>query len=541
MYTLRLSVLSILVILLVGLFSGPDLQAKGKKKKKKHPPRAYCPTGTELLAKFEWKRRGYVFEKPEGNEGKVVLTGDETEVSWQSELPVELILLKGARDIDTLQVGGATHGAFNNHTLTTPSGKRADISNVQFCVRPSESGCQECKGKVTELTLQYTGSDTVYVKVKQKVRRRGKKKRKRYVTIFADTLAPNELFTLVGQDRKGTLGTEIRLFIEGQSRPVRIHTSCSQPIGPGVSFGDFLVVEAFSRKGGRICPQGVCAFDQGPPEVHFTMLDDAHIQVMVEDDVGLRAVDIGYSGGISLVASTLFTPGAPEAVFTFEIVDPGQDAVIQVVAWDLCGKAPCQEAVAPPVIHSIQVAPDRSYVEGTILDSLGVRNLEFFALVNAQVGGTDLVEGVQEVHFRIDKMDLTQRASFGLIVSNVCSAFILDPYFSSLPVLASRFRGDREDAFLDEKILPETFVFERNYPNPFREATVFRYTLPEEQRVELIIYDMLGRELSRLVSDVQAAGVHQVVFHAEDLPAGAYFYRFQVGDRVHVGQMVRVK
>ncbi len=524
---------AILITLLV-LLAGSSLYAHGRKKK---APKASCPVGTELLAKFEWKKHHYKFEKPEGNEDIVTLQGDATSANWSSTVPVELVLIKGARDIDTLQVGGSTQGSFDNHTLTTPSGRTADISTVQFCAVPSEQTCQECKGKVTQLTLQYTGTDTIYIKVTQKVKSKKRKRRKKKtVTIFADTLVANELFTLVGRDRKGTLGTEIQIYVNGSAEPLRIHTSCSQPIGPGLMFGDFLVVEAFSKRGGRICPIGACAWDQGPPEIAFTMVDDAHIQVTVEDDVGIRVVELNYSGGVNLVDTT-FAPGAPKAEFLFEIVDPGQDAIIQLVAWDLCGKAPCGTFAAPPTIANIQVASDGSYVVGTVTDTLGIQNLEFFNLINAELDYTDLTEGAKEAHFRINKINLSEKAVFGVLASNSCSAYVLDPSFSSLPELASRFRGDVER----DPFLPKALVLEQNYPNPFREATVFRYTLPEEVRVELTVYDVLGREVTRLVSDVQAAGVHQVIFRAGDLPAGTYFYRFRAGDRVLAGQMIRVR
>jgi hypothetical protein len=104
--------------------------------------------------------------------------------------------------------------------------------------------CGECKGKVTELTLQYNGSQTSLIKVEQK---------KPKVVVFEDTVDPNGQFTFEGADDKGTLSTEISIFVDGEPN-TKIHTSCSKPIGPGLVFGDFTVIEAFSLKGGLICP-----------------------------------------------------------------------------------------------------------------------------------------------------------------------------------------------------------------------------------------------------------------------------------------------
>jgi hypothetical protein len=94
------------------------------------------------------------------------------------------------------------------------------------------------------LTLQYTGDDPALIKVVQK---------KDSVEIFEDIVQPGELFTFVGEDKNGTMGTEIIIYV-GVVENTKIHTSCSQPIGPGLISGDFLVIEGYSLKGGLLCP-----------------------------------------------------------------------------------------------------------------------------------------------------------------------------------------------------------------------------------------------------------------------------------------------
>ena len=108
----------------------------------------------------------------------------------------------------------------------------------------SPEGCGECDGKITQLTLRYTGVEPVVVSVKQK---------KPSDEIFNDTVQPGEDFTFNGTDKKGTMGTEISLFVDG-TLDVKIHTSCSEPIAPGMSFGSFLIIDGYSRNGGRLCP-----------------------------------------------------------------------------------------------------------------------------------------------------------------------------------------------------------------------------------------------------------------------------------------------
>ena len=73
--------------------------------------------------------------------------------------------------------------------------------------------------------------------------------------VFADVVSPGQSFQFDGQDKNGTLGTEIKVFVDG-SLNTKIHTSCSQPIGPGLVFGDFVVVGGRSKDGGPLCTGG---------------------------------------------------------------------------------------------------------------------------------------------------------------------------------------------------------------------------------------------------------------------------------------------
>ncbi|GAB5518597.1 MAG: hypothetical protein RhofKO_08480 [Rhodothermales bacterium] len=76
--------------------------------------------------------------------------------------------------------------------------------------------------------------------------------------------------------------------------------------------------------------------------------------------------------------------------------------------------------------------------------------------------------------------------------------------------------------------VPATYVLERNYPNPFNPSTQIRYALAEPSRVQLVVYDVLGREVKRLVwNTAQAAGWHEISFNASELSSGVYVYRLE--------------
>jgi phosphatidylserine/phosphatidylglycerophosphate/cardiolipin synthase-like enzyme len=72
----------------------------------------------------------------------------------------------------------------------------------------------------------------------------------------------------------------------------------------------------------------------------------------------------------------------------------------------------------------------------------------------------------------------------------------------------------------------------QNYPNPFNPLTTIRFEVPVSQHVELSIFDMLGREVKVLYSDLAPAGIMAIDFNAEGLASGVYFYRLKTQDFV---------
>ena len=74
---------------------------------------------------------------------------------------------------------------------------------------------------------------------------------------------------------------------------------------------------------------------------------------------------------------------------------------------------------------------------------------------------------------------------------------------------------------------PASFRLHQNFPNPFNPQTVIRYTLDKPAQVSLVVYDLLGREVSQLVNEPQSAGEYDIIFEAGSLPTGMYIYQLQ--------------
>ena len=103
------------------------------------------------------------------------------------------------------------------------------------------------------------------------------------------------------------------------------------------------------------------------------------------------------------------------------------------------------------------------------------------------------------------------------------------------------FEGQITDIALSEEVVPTQFQLKQNYPNPFNGITTIEYALPRKSRVQLTVYDALGRRIRTLVDEEQAPGTYRVSFQADGLASGVYYYILQSGGQRFVRQMVLVK
>ena len=96
--------------------------------------------------------------------------------------------------------------------------------------------------------------------------------------------------------------------------------------------------------------------------------------------------------------------------------------------------------------------------------------------------------------------------------------------------------------------IPNEYEVSQNYPNPFNPSTKIRYGLPNESKVYLVIYNILGQEVVVLKNTTQGAGYHEVEWDASSLSSGVYIYRLTAesanGDKqefVKIKKMILLK
>jgi photosystem II stability/assembly factor-like uncharacterized protein len=85
--------------------------------------------------------------------------------------------------------------------------------------------------------------------------------------------------------------------------------------------------------------------------------------------------------------------------------------------------------------------------------------------------------------------------------------------------------------------LTHSFSLAQNYPNPFSSSTTIKFSLPELENVVIKVFNVFGDEIKTIVNKEFAQGQHEVVFSAEGLSSGAYFYRMTSGNKTIIKKM----
>lgn len=98
----------------------------------------------------------------------------------------------------------------------------------------------------------------------------------------------------------------------------------------------------------------------------------------------------------------------------------------------------------------------------------------------------------------------------------------------------------------DSGSLSEGCEFLQNYPNPFNSSTNIEYSLSKSSHVQMIVYNLLGREVRLLVNEQQKAGKHKIVWDGRDelgnlLNSGIYTIRMNADHEIHSKKIVYLK
>ena len=82
-----------------------------------------------------------------------------------------------------------------------------------------------------------------------------------------------------------------------------------------------------------------------------------------------------------------------------------------------------------------------------------------------------------------------------------------------------------------------------NYPNPFNTTTIIQYSIPKDEYVKLVVYDVTGKVVKELVNGQHqlGAGIYNIAFNASGYASGTYYYKIEAGEYKSTQKMVLIK
>ena len=158
-------------------------------------------------------------------------------------------------------------------------------------------------------------------------------------------------------------------------------------------------------------------------------------------------------------------------------------------------------------------------------------NLNHWSMNATIIGNFDVVDQSISPNFQTTGTWYDYFTSDSITVSDVSASIELEPgefhiYTSKkLPqpdVVISSVENEFNSTITD-------YSLEQNYPNPFNPTTTISYSVKEYDNVSLVVYDVLGRVVARLLDEPKNVGRYSVEFDASNLSSGIYFYTINSG------------
>ncbi len=89
--------------------------------------------------------------------------------------------------------------------------------------------------------------------------------------------------------------------------------------------------------------------------------------------------------------------------------------------------------------------------------------------------------------------------------------------------------------------VPQKIILSQNYPNPFNPKTSIQFSMPKSELVTLVIYNVLGMEITTLISENLTAGKHKYVWNASQFASGVYFYKLQIEKFTQLKKIILIR
>ncbi len=224
-------------------------------------------------------------------------------------------------------------------------------------------------------------------------------------------------------------------------------------------------------------------------------------------------------------------------------------------------------------VLAILVPEDWSFIDGTYDTPMGVGNMVLDTSAHPIWGDVDTViarpEGMKWINLLSDTgylhdANLVYEATVNLQVGKTTGDFQIGYLVTVNTVDILQFLNDQEndqqlagaDTSMNHAVtvtsvmgvketkldgVPSEYHLSQNFPNPFNPSTTINYSVTEGSKVDLIVYDLSGKEVAILVNGYKPAGNYSVNFSDNKLSSGVYYYRISTNGFTETRKMILMK
>ncbi|MBK7981275.1 MAG: T9SS type A sorting domain-containing protein [Ignavibacteriae bacterium] len=146
-------------------------------------------------------------------------------------------------------------------------------------------------------------------------------------------------------------------------------------------------------------------------------------------------------------------------------------------------------------------------------------------------------------HYLTDAKDFSSNGTLNVYNND---GELLNSYNTGIAPRRVALNYDENTVSINNELISSDFKLDQNYPNPFNPNTIIEFSIPsnanrETSNVKLIVYDILGNEVSVLVDARKSSGNYSIKFDAGNLSSGIYIYKLQSGNFISTRRMMLIK
>ncbi len=163
-------------------------------------------------------------------------------------------------------------------------------------------------------------------------------------------------------------------------------------------------------------------------------------------------------------------------------------------------------------------------------DGISINNSEFFSLefiIKKQDSGNE------NTYIKVD-------SAFGVFGDINANVIPVNVYNATLVINPPTAISDNKSN------LPQKFELFQNYPNPFNPETTIKFSLPKNSKVKLVIYNILGQQITKLTDKDFQAGIHKLKWNGKNnsgipVASGMYIYRIETKEFINAKKLILIR